>query len=48
MIDDKTGKPVDGSISPYLQQPLRTLEKARQDSRDQQRESAEAKTKQPN
>jgi hypothetical protein len=31
MVDDKSEKPSDASISEYLQLPLRTLEKAQQD-----------------
>ena len=31
MIDEGTAKPTDGDVSPYLQQPLRTLETAQLD-----------------
>lgn len=48
MVDEKTAKPAD-DISPYLQQPLRTLETAQKDSKRRQREAAAAKarTKRP-
>ena len=41
MIDEKPAKPADGDISPYLQQPLRTLATAQRDQKRQQREAAE-------
>jgi hypothetical protein len=50
MIDEKLAKPADAEISPYLQQPLRTLKMAQQDQRRRQREAADAlasKPKQP-
>ncbi len=49
MIDEKSAKPADGDISPYLQQPLRTLETAQRDQKRQQREAADAqaRTKRP-
>lgn len=49
MIDEKSPKPADGDISPYLQQPLRTLETAQRDSERRHLEAANVlpKTKQP-
>jgi hypothetical protein len=49
MIDEKPAKPADGDISPYLQQPLRTLATAQRDQKRQQREAADAqaRTKRP-
>jgi hypothetical protein len=49
MAADKTAKPADDDISPYLQQPLRTLETAQQDCERRQREAADvaARTKRP-
>jgi hypothetical protein len=49
MIDESLPKPADGDISPYLQQPLRTLETAQRDQKRQQREAAgaQARTKKP-
>jgi len=40
MIDERPVNPVDDEISPYLQQPLRTLEQAEQDRNRQQGERA--------
>jgi len=46
MIDEKPVKPADGDISPYLQQPLRTLETAQQDQKRRQCEAdAQARKK---
>ncbi len=39
-------KPVESNISPYLQQPLRTLDEVRQERERRQRELAEAQAKQ--
>ena len=49
MVDEKTAKLADDDISPYLQQPLRTLETAQQDCKRRQREAADApaRTKRP-
>jgi len=49
MAADKTAKPADDDISPYLQQPLRTLETAQQDCERRHREAADvaARTKRP-
>jgi hypothetical protein len=49
MIDESLAKSADGDISPYLQQPLRTLETAQRDKKRQQREAADAqaRTKKP-
>jgi len=52
MIDEKSAKPADGDIGPYLpylQQPLPTLEKAQRDRKRRHLEAANAwaKTKQP-
>jgi hypothetical protein len=49
MIDESLAKSADGDISPYLQQPLRTLETAQRDKKRQQRETADAqaRTKKP-
>ena len=44
MLDDKTAKPAD-EISPYLQQPLRTLETAQQDGKRRQRGAADAQAR---
>ncbi len=35
-------KPVDNNVSPYLQQPLRTLEQVQQEREDRQRQLADA------
>jgi len=32
MADDRSGRPIDPQVSPYLQRPLRTLKEAEQDS----------------
>jgi hypothetical protein len=45
MIDEKPVKPADADISPYLQQPLRTLKTAQQDQKRRQCEAADAQTK---
>jgi hypothetical protein len=45
VIDEKPVKPADGDISPYLQQPLRTLETAQRDRKRQQCAAADAQTK---
>jgi hypothetical protein len=45
MTDEKAAKPADDDISPYLQQPLRTLETAQQDRKHRQREAADAKAR---
>jgi hypothetical protein len=45
LIGEKPVAPVDGDVSPYLQQPLRTLAKARQDRKRRQREIADAEEK---
>jgi hypothetical protein len=49
MIDEKSAKLSDDGVSPYLQQPLRTLEKAQRDRKRRHLEAvnASAKTKQP-
>jgi hypothetical protein len=50
MVDEKPAKPADAEISPYLQQPLRTLKTARQDQKRRQREATDVlakTTKQP-
>jgi hypothetical protein len=44
MVDDKTAKPAD-EISPYLQQPLRTLATAQQDRKRRQREAADTQSR---
>jgi hypothetical protein len=50
MTDEKAAKPGDDDISPYLQQPLRTLETAQQDRKRRHDEAADsqARTKRPN
>jgi hypothetical protein len=45
MIDEETAKPSDDDVSPYLQQPLRTLEAAWQDRKRRQRASADAQAR---
>ena len=45
MIDEGTAKPADGDISPYLQQPLRTLETAQQDRTRRQHDAAEVQAR---
>ena len=45
MIDKNLAKPADGDISPYLQQPLRTLETAQRDRKRRQRAAADAKAR---
>jgi hypothetical protein len=49
MTEEKLVSPVDDGVSPYLQQPLRTLEQAKQDRKRQQRQigDPEAKAAQP-
>jgi hypothetical protein len=49
MIDEKPVNPADADISPYLQQPLRTLKAAQQDQKRRQREAADVleKTRRP-
>ena len=49
MIGEKSAVPTGGDISPYLQQPLRTLKTAQRDQKRQQREAAgaQARTKKP-
>jgi len=42
MTEEKLVRRVDAGVSPYLQQPLRTLEKAEQDCKHRQREIADA------
>lgn len=44
MVDENKAKPAD-EISPYLQQPLRTLETAQQDRKRRQREAADAQAR---
>jgi len=43
-VDEKAAKPAD-EISPYLQQPLRTLETAQRDRKRRQREAADAQSR---
>ena len=45
MTDEKPAKPAAGDISPYLQQPLRTLETAQRDQKRRECEVADAQTK---
>ena len=45
LTGEKPAIPVDGDVSPYLQQPLRTLAKARQDRERRRRELADAEAK---
>ena len=45
MVVDKTAKPAHDEISPYLQQPLRTLERALQDRKRRQREAADTQSR---
>jgi hypothetical protein len=45
MIDENPVKPADADISPYLQQPLRTLKAAQQDQKRRQCEAADIQTK---
>jgi len=45
MVDEKTAKPTDDDISPYLQQPLRTLKTAQQDRKRRQRDAADAQAR---
>jgi hypothetical protein len=45
MIDEEAAKPAGDEISPYLQQPLRTLEVARQDRNRRQRDAADAQAR---
>jgi hypothetical protein len=45
VADQKPAKSVEDGVSPYLQQPLRTLEKAMQDRRRQQRLIADSEAK---
>ena len=45
MTDEKAVKPADDDISPYLQQPLRTLETARQDRKRRQSNAADAQAR---
>ena len=45
LTGEKPLPPVDGDVSPYLQQPLRTLAKARQDRKRRQSEIADAEAK---
>jgi hypothetical protein len=49
MTEEKLVSPVDDGVSPYLQQPLRTLEQAKQDCKRKQRQigDPEAKAAQP-
>jgi hypothetical protein len=49
MVAEKTARPANDDISPYLQQPLRTLEAAQKDCKRRQREAADARgrTKRP-
>ena len=45
MTEEELVRRVDAGVSPYLQQPLRTLEKAEQDCKHRQREIADAEGK---
>jgi len=45
MVHEKTAKPADDEISPYLQRPLRTLETAQQDRQRWQRKAADAQSR---
>ena len=45
MVDEQTAKPADDDVSPYLQQPLRTLETAQQDRKRRQRQVDDAKAR---
>jgi hypothetical protein len=45
VTDQKPATSVENGVSPYLQQPLRTLEKAKQDRKRQQRLIADSEAK---
>ncbi len=45
MTEEKRVRPLDDGVSPYLQRPLRTLEKAEHDRRRQRRRNAARKAK---
>jgi hypothetical protein len=45
MTEERPISPADDEISPYLQQPLRTLDQAKQDRTHQQRQTGEPETK---
>jgi hypothetical protein len=45
LTDQKPAKSVEDGVSPYLQEPLRSLEQAEQDRKRQQRQTADAQVK---
>ena len=45
MTEERLISPADDGISPYLQQPLRTLDQAKQDCTHQQRHTGDPETK---